>query len=72
MAVELFTVKEVAEKLRVKPRTVYRWLKSGRMTGIETPGGQHRIPGEELRREWASRLVSEAEQNTPEPPVAHL
>ena len=62
MAVELYTVKEVAARLRVKPRTVYRWLKSGRMKGIETPGGQHRIPGEELRREWESRLENEPEQ----------
>ena len=61
MAVELFTVKEVAEKLRVKPRTVYRWLKSGRMKAILTPGGQHRIPGEDLRQEWAARLVNEPE-----------
>lgn len=59
MLVELFTVKEVAEKFRVKPRTVYRWLKSGRMQGIETPGGQHRIPGEEVRREFAKRVVNE-------------
>lgn len=59
MTVELYTAKEVAEKLRVKPRTVYRWLKSGRMRAITTPGGQHRIPGEELRQEWASRLINE-------------
>lgn len=59
LVVELFTVKEVAAKFRVKPRTVYRWLKSEAMHGIETPGGQHRIPGEEVNRMFAERVVNE-------------
>jgi len=64
VTVELFTVEEVAEKFRVKPRTVYRWLKSGRMKGIKTPGGQHRIPGEEVRREFESQVINEPPVNS--------
>ena len=56
---ELLTVEEVAEAFKVKPRTVYRWLKSGRMYGIKTPGGQHRVPAESVRAEFESRLVNE-------------
>lgn len=63
--VELFTVKEVAERFRVKPRTVYRWLKEERMKGITTPGGQHRIPGESVRQLWESMV-----ENEPEPKSA--
>lgn len=59
VAVEMFTVEEVAAKFRVRPRTVYRWLKEGRMAGIKTPGGQHRIPGEVVLREFESRVVNE-------------
>lgn len=59
VSTELFTVEEVAEKFRVKPRTVYRWLKAGRMKGIRTPGNQHRIPGEEVRREFERQVINE-------------
>lgn len=58
-SVELYTVEEVAARFRVKSRTVYRWLKSGRMEGIRTPGGQHRIPGEEVRKEFERRVENE-------------
>lgn len=61
IAVELYTVKEVAAKFRVKPRTVYRWLKSGRMPAIETPGGQWRITGEAVNAEFQSRVENEPE-----------
>ena len=64
-SVEMFTVEEVATRFRVKPRTVYRWLKSGRMQGIRTPGGQHRILGESVRAEFESRVLNEPEVNTP-------
>lgn len=60
-SVELFTVEEVASRFRVKPRTVYRWLKSGQMVGIRTPGGQHRITGEAVRAEFERRVINEPE-----------
>jgi excisionase family DNA binding protein len=33
--VELLTVSEVAERLRVTPLTIRRWLKSGDLVGIQ-------------------------------------
>ncbi len=65
-SVELFTVEEVATRFRVKPRTVYRWLKSGVMEGIRTPGGQHRITGEAVRQEFERRVVNEPEPVVPD------
>jgi excisionase family DNA binding protein len=58
------TVDEVADLFKVKPRTVYRWLKSGQMKGIKTPGGQHRIPAESVRAEFESRLVEPDPRST--------
>jgi excisionase family DNA binding protein len=46
------TVPEVAERVRVAPETVRRWLRSGRLRGV-LPGGTKsgwRIPESELRR----------------------
>lgn len=55
----LLTVEEVADRFRVKPRTVYRWLKSGQIKGIRTPGGQHRITAEAVREEFERRVINE-------------
>lgn len=57
--VRLFTVQEVADKFRVKPRTVYRWLKAERMSAIKTPGGHLRIPGGEVMREFERQVQNE-------------
>lgn len=38
------TVTEVAAELRVNPETVRRWIKTGRLAGIVTPGGTYRVP----------------------------
>lgn len=37
---ELHTRKEVAEIFRVDPRTVERWLKSGKMSGYKLGSGK--------------------------------
>jgi len=34
----MLTVKEVAEKLRVKPLTVYRWIKAGKLDALKIDG----------------------------------
>lgn len=34
----LLTIEEVAEYLRVKKRTVYAWVKEGKIPGIKTVG----------------------------------
>lgn len=53
VAVEpLLTVPEVAQRLRVSEVTVRRWLRGGRLRGVQPAGagGNHRIPESELRR----------------------
>ncbi len=36
----LLTLRETAERMRVSERTVYRWVKDGRLTALSTPGGR--------------------------------
>lgn len=44
---ELFTPQEVAEKLKVTPRAVYKWLKEGKLKGLKA-GDLWRIPQSSL------------------------
>lgn len=37
---QYLTIEEVTEKLAVNPKTVYRWLKSGRLKGIKLGSGR--------------------------------
>lgn len=37
------TVPEAAEKFGVDRKTMYRWVKSGKIPSLVTPGGHHRI-----------------------------
>lgn len=46
---ELFTIEEVAEKLRVAYLTVYRWIKAGKLEALKA-GRQYRIKQEALDR----------------------
>ncbi|MGI5118595.1 BldC family transcriptional regulator [Marinactinospora thermotolerans] len=39
----LLTSGEVAAMFRVNLKTVTRWVKTGRLTSIRTPGGKHRF-----------------------------
>jgi excisionase family DNA binding protein len=43
-----YTTAEVAAIFRVDPYTVARWVKTGKISGVRTPGGQYRIPGREI------------------------
>jgi len=48
-----YTVKEIADELRVHPNTVYRSIKSGRISAVKVGGGRFpsfRIPRDELQR----------------------
>lgn len=47
---EWFTTSEVAEMLGVSVPTVWRWCKNGLIKALRTPGGQYRIPAEEVER----------------------
>lgn len=39
----LLTCAEVAELFRVGPKTVTRWVQTGRLSTVRTPGGHHRF-----------------------------
>ncbi len=43
-----YTVPEAAEKFGVNRRTMSRWVASGKVKSIVTPGGHHRIPREAI------------------------
>jgi predicted site-specific integrase-resolvase len=45
----LFTMSEITGMFRVTPRTVTRWVRSGRVTVIRLPGGRTRFRAEEIR-----------------------
>lgn len=47
---ELLTVKEVANALRVADITIYKWLENGDLKGIKLAGKIWRIPATELNR----------------------
>lgn len=47
---DLLTPGEVAEILRVDPKTVTRWANQGRLGSIRTPGGHRRYKAIEV---WA-------------------
>ena len=46
----LFTVDEVAEKLRLGPRTVYRLIEAGKLKAIKISRKAYRISEKELIR----------------------
>ena len=45
-----FTRLEVAELFEVAPNTVSRWVRSGRLPYVRTPGGRRRYPTEPILR----------------------
>lgn len=50
---EFYTLEEVAKELRVNPRTVMRWLKSGQLKGYKLGEGKTsllRIPTTEVKK----------------------
>ncbi len=44
----LLTPKEVAQRFHVKPKTVTRWAKAGKLTAIRTLGGHRRYRESEV------------------------
>jgi len=45
---DLLTAEEVAVPLRVKPATVTRWAREGKIDSLRTPGGQLRFRREDV------------------------
>lgn len=52
---------EVAELMRVDPKTVTRWAKAGRMESVRTPGGHHRFRESLVRRLLDKQFDPDAE-----------
>lgn len=52
---ELLTKQEVADHFRVSSETVRSWVKSGKLAGFKTPGGQVRFTREEVQRFTGNR-----------------
>ena len=60
--VEGYPIGQAARILGVRAETLRRWERAGRLRSDRTPGGQRRIPAEEV-----SRLL--AERREPQPPI---
>ncbi|MHA1835151.1 MAG: helix-turn-helix domain-containing protein [Candidatus Baldrarchaeia archaeon] len=45
-----YRVKEVCEILRIDRRTLWKWIKEGKIRAIKLPSGRHRIPESEIRK----------------------
>jgi excisionase family DNA binding protein len=56
----LLTVDEVAERTRVQPRTVRRWLREGRLHGILLGG---RKTGYRVKESDLEKFIAEAPSN---------
>lgn len=46
---QMMTPGEVANLLRVDPKTVSRWARTGKIRAFHTPGGHHRFREEDVR-----------------------
>jgi excisionase family DNA binding protein len=60
----LLTASEVAELFRVNPKTISRWVRERRITGIRTPGGHGRFRESDVRAALALAGRPEAVTHT--------
>ena len=66
------SAREAARRLSVDAATIIRWLKAGKMTGWQTPGGHWRIDPSEVERVRRGTMTTafdtarERVRNTPE------
>ena len=56
---ELYTINELADFLRVSPRTIRRYLKDGKINGFKVNGKEWRFSDEEV-----SRYIQEQQKST--------
>lgn len=54
-AEQLLTAAEVADRMRVTRKTVYRWIRTGQLPSVKTPGVGHRIPASALEQQGDPR-----------------
>ena len=60
----MLTVSEVAERLRLKPETVRRWLRSGKLHGVSlgSDSAGWRVPEPEVERLLAGNNQEDSER----------
>jgi len=63
--VQFLTTGEAAKICGVKVNTIKRWIKSGLIAGIQTPGGHWRIPGDEFDRFLQGYGLERSQQDEP-------
>lgn len=59
---QLLTVREVAAQLRVTPRTVYLWIRAGKLSAIRISERVTRIPASEVARMLRSQQAHSADR----------
>jgi excisionase family DNA binding protein len=59
---DIYTVEQVAEKLQIAVRTVYKLIKSGQLPASKV-GSQYRISEEQLERFMKSQEVKPGQDN---------
>lgn len=60
---EVLTPTEVAQLMRVNPKTVTRWANDGRLVSISTLGGHRRYSGQQIR------ALMRGESSPPQPTI---
>lgn len=74
-----YTVQEVADILKVKPRTVMEWLRTGKLGGFklsDAPKGEWRIPDHALeffieqRTKHTKQEIQQSAENTEDKKMA--
>ena len=58
---EYFTPAEVATMYQVTHDAVLKWIKSGKLQAVRTPGGHCRIPANHLPREMIHKYFQQHE-----------
>jgi excisionase family DNA binding protein len=61
---DLWKPKELADLLGVKRPTIYAWILADKLKAIRTPGGNIRIPAEEV-----NRLLRDGVEETSDSPL---
>ncbi len=69
---DYLTVSEAAEALRISVPTVKRYIYEGKLQSAKLPGGQHRIPSNEIKRLLTPEQTTDLREPTSEERIAVL
>ena len=62
LTTELLTAQEAGAMVRINVQSIYRWLAQGKIHGIKTPGGRHRICKDSLFYSHSTQPVPQYSQ----------